>query len=261
MDAMSLLLSTIDPVSAGAVVYPPGGALGPRIQRDIELVLVPTGSAAIEVDGRPRALLRAGTAGLLLPGHRERFAFAADEPTRHSWVQARPAGPVPARLEALPPALPLSEPLDALVRAAVAAASEPHASVPELLAALATAAVWRYAGDAERGLRAGGAVDRADAYIRAHLGEPLDLARIAAAAHVSGAHLVRRFRAERGITPIAHLWELRVAAGIELLTNTGLSVNEIAARTGFRTVYHFSRRVRRATGRPPTAIRHADWQI
>jgi len=76
-------------VSAGEVVYPPGGRLGPRRQHDVELVLVHSGSARIAVDGVERPLLNAGWVGLLVPGHRESFAFADGEPTHHSWVQAR----------------------------------------------------------------------------------------------------------------------------------------------------------------------------
>ncbi len=122
MARMRMLLSQIDQVSAGEVVYPPGGRLGPRWQRDVQLVLVHAGSAWITVDGRPRATLEAGAVGLLLPGHREHFAFAADRPTRHSWVQARVADPPMDRLAALPAALPASTALTELVREAVAVA-------------------------------------------------------------------------------------------------------------------------------------------
>jgi AraC-like DNA-binding protein len=46
-----------------------------------------------------------------------------------------------------------------------------------------------------------------------------------------------------------------VAAGIDLLQHTGLPVGTIADRCGFKTVYHFSRRVKRATGSSPTELR------
>jgi transcriptional regulator GlxA family with amidase domain len=72
---------------------------------------------------------------------------------------------------------------------------------------------------------------------------------------VTPAHRVRRFRAELGVTPIAYVWQRRVATGIDLLTNTGLPVGDTAARTGFKSVYHFSRRVSEQTGAPPTQVR------
>jgi AraC-like DNA-binding protein len=259
MARMRLLLSEVDParVSVGEVVYPPGGRLGPRRQDDTQLVLVHTGSARIAVDDAPPAIARAGTVALLLPGHREHFAFDDDVPTRHSWIQAHgvhvPAG--------LPAALPMSTALGELVRAAVEAARTPLPTARPLVAALAAAALLRYAGEAESGAGGSGdAVDRARAFIHAHVADPdVGLAEVAAAAHVSPPHLVRRFRAELGITPIAYLWQRRVAAGVDLLKHTGLPVGVVATRSGFRSVYHFSRRVREQTGRSPTALRRERW--
>src|SRR5215207_64043 len=83
MARMCALLSQIDllgglrplRVSAGEVVYPPGGRLGPRWQHDAQLVLVHTGSARISVDDAEPTLHRAESVALLLPGHRERFEF------------------------------------------------------------------------------------------------------------------------------------------------------------------------------------------
>jgi AraC-like DNA-binding protein len=261
MATMRVLLSEIDLVSAGDVVYPPGGRLGPRWQRDVQLVLVHEGSARIAVDGSERALLRAGMVGLLLPGHREEFAFAADAPTRHSWVQGRLAGPQLERLAALPAALPASTALTELVREAVEVARTPLSTAGPLLAALGSAALWRYAGEAESRVRGPGeTVERARRFLHDHLADPsVDLAQVARAAHVSPAHLVRRFRAELGVTPMAYLWQRRVARGVDLLANTGLPVGAIAARTGFKSVYHFSRRVKEHTGAPPTAVRRDSW--
>lgn len=259
MTRMRLLLSEIDParVSVGEVTYPPGGRLGPRRQDDVQLVLVLAGSARIAVDDAPPVTHRAGTVALLLPGHREQFAFDDGAPTRHSWVQARLAHPPIG----LPPALPLSRPLADLVRTAVAADRAPLPTARPLVAALAAAALLRYVGEAESGgAGPGDPVDRARAFLHANVADPgVDLARVAAAAHVSAPHLVRRFRAELGVTPIAYLWQRRVATGIDLLEHTGLPVGEVAARAGFRSVFHFSRRVRERTGRSPTALRRERW--
>lgn len=261
MARMSILLSEIDLVSVGEVVYPPGGRLGPRWQQDVQLVLVHRGSARIAIDDGEPATVAAGWVRLLLPGHRERFAFAGGEPTRHSWVQVRMEKP-PAQLAALPAALPASSALTELVREAVTVARAPLATAAHVAGALASAAIWRYAGEAESSVRgAQDAVDVARAFLHAHVGDPgVDLRAVAAAAHVTPAHLVRRFRAELGITPMAYLWRRRVANGIDLLTQTGLPVGDIAARTGFKTVYHFSRRVKEQAGAAPTDIRARRWR-
>jgi AraC-like DNA-binding protein len=248
-------------VSAGEVAYSPGGRLGPRWQRDVQLVLVHEGTVSVGIDGRPRPVVHAGSACLLLPGHREAFAFAADRTTRHSWLQARVPqlpDPLSRRLAALPFALPTSGALAGLVRSALDAAG----TAQPLLHALVTAALWRYVTEGERQLTAtSDLAEQAREQLHAQLHDPaLDLAALARACNVSAGHLARAFRRELGVTPIAYLWDRRVAAGVDLLANSGLPVGAIAARCGFKTVYHFSRRVKQATGLPPTELRRRRWQ-
>jgi transcriptional regulator GlxA family with amidase domain len=148
------------------------------------------------------------------------------------------------------------------VREAVVVSRTSLSTTGPLPAALAAAALWRYAGEAESGAGgAGSAVDRARGFLHAHLADPhVDLEQVALVVHVSPAHLVRRFRAELDITPMAYLWQRRVATGIDLLTNTGLAVGDIAARSGFKSVYHFSRRITEDTGAPPTQVRRERWK-
>jgi transcriptional regulator GlxA family with amidase domain len=118
----------------------------------------------------------------------------------------------------------------------------------------------RYVGEADSRVRGtADTVDRARSFLHSRVADfDVDLGRVADA-HVTPAHLVRRFRAELGVTQIAYLWERRVATGLDLLTNTGLPVGEIAARCGFKSVYHFSRRVKAQSGLAPTALRRARW--
>jgi AraC-like DNA-binding protein len=261
---MCALLSQIDSrarVSVGEVVYPPAGRLGPRWQHDVELVLLHAGSARIAVDDDPPFVLLPGFVALLLPGHRELFEFDAREDTHHSWVQLNLEPPVPRELGFAPRVLPASAALTELMHGAVSAVRSPLATGEDVAAALAAAAIWRYVGEA--GSPTEGRADPvglARAHLNRNLSDPeLSLERVAAAAHVTPAHLVRRFRAELGDTPMAYLWRRRVDAGVDLLTSTGLPVGEIGRRVGFRSVYHFSRRVKQATGLPPTELRRRGW--
>jgi AraC-like DNA-binding protein len=269
MATLCVLLSEIDladgivpvRVSTGEVTYPPGGRLGPRWQHDVELVVVHSGSARIRIDAAMPLAVFPDRVALLVPGHREEFEFDVHEATRHSWVQIGIAGAVsPAILEA-PRLLPLSAALGRLVHEAVAVLRPRDASADQLAAALGVGAIWRYVADATARVDGPPApVELARRHIDLRLADPeLNLERVAAAAHVTAAHLVRRFRAELGTTPMAYLWQRRVAAGVELLVSTGLPVGEVARRAGFRSVYHFSRRVKEATGLPPTEVRRRRW--
>ena len=246
-------------VSVGEVTYPPGGRLGPRRQHDIQLVLVHAGSMTVTVDDDTRPTQRGGSVSLLLPGHTETFAFDTTRPTRHSWIQANvPDIPeeLEARLAGLPTALPASTSMASLARETLAAA---HAE--PLLQALVAASLWRYITEAERGIDPRSTLaETARELLHAELHDPnLDLASLARACNVSAAHLVRVFRRETGVSPIAYLWQRRVATGVDLLANTGLPVGAIADRCGFKTVYHFSRRVKQATGTSPTKVRRRRW--
>ncbi|WP_051277920.1 helix-turn-helix domain-containing protein [Solimonas flava] len=97
------------------------------------------------------------------------------------------------------------------------------------------------------------ALQRAIAFMQAHLGERFGLNALAAAACVSRAHFARLFHASTGMTPMACMQALRVARAIELLRAGQLSICEIAATLAFCDQSHFTRVFRRTTGLTPRA--------
>jgi len=206
---------------------------------------------------------------LLLPGHRERFEFDPTNETHHSWVQLGLADPpdalgsLPRELPALPRELPASGALTELVREAVAVARTPISTTTPLLAALATAALLRYVGEAES--RVGGTADtvgRARRFLHSRVADPdVDLGRVAAAADVTPPIWCGAFAPSWTSRRSRISGEPRVAIGVDLLTNNGLPVGEVAARCGFKSVYHFSRRVKQRTGLSPTALRRGRWGV
>src|SRR6187431_3108065 len=103
-------------------------------------------------------------------------------------------------------------------------------------------------------LRARDAMDRAYA-------EPLDVASVAAVAHVSPAHFIRSFRSVFGETPHRYLQRRRVERSMFLLRETDRSVTDICMDIGFSSLGTFSRMFREIVGETPSAYRRGNGPI
>lgn len=255
-------------ISAGEVIYPAGSILGPRIQRTYQLVLIHRGWMTVWIDGVP---LQAGanTVTLLFPGHEERFEFAKEGETQHTWVHIDLPDlprPIKERLKRLAQTLPLSSAMHELMRQLLAPRYFSLSTDDEILRTLAAQMLWRYIGEGEQSSAKRrrpdqlSIVERAQRYATLHLNEPLTLDQLAQAAAITPTHLIRLFRAEVGQTPLAYVWQQRVKMGIELLAQTGLTLEEVAQRCGFKNSYHFSRRVKATTQLTPMQVRRQAWQ-
>jgi AraC-like DNA-binding protein len=95
--------------------------------------------------------------------------------------------------------------------------------------------------------------DLADARYR----EPLDVATLARAAHVSPAHFTREFRRAFGETPHRYLLTRRLERAAALLRNTDRSVADICMTVGLSSVGSFTTSFGRLYGMSPTAYRAA----
>jgi LacI family transcriptional regulator len=92
-------------------------------------------------------------------------------------------------------------------------------------------------------------------HLRDHASEPLlvdDLARLAGCSRTA---LERRFREHFGVSPYEHVLRLRIAQADLLLTTTRLTIAEIAEKTGFSTVEHFTTTFTRRRGISPARLR------
>ena len=97
-------------------------------------------------------------------------------------------------------------------------------------------------------LRARDAMDRAYA-------EPLDVAAVAAVAHMSEAHFSRTFRAVFGETPHRYLQRRRVERSMFALRETERDITDICLDVGFNSLGTFSRTFREIVGVAPSAYR------
>jgi AraC-like DNA-binding protein len=96
---------------------------------------------------------------------------------------------------------------------------------------------------------------RAKDLIDARYRDPLDVAALARAAHLSPAHFSREFRRAFGETPHQYLLTRRLERAAALLRNTDRSVTEICLNVGLTSVGSFTTSFGRIYGMSPTAYR------
>ncbi len=273
MPTVDLPVSTIDLgmhgwLNLGRVTYPPKGTFGPRISPNYRLVFLLSGDLAIVIDGHSHHL-PTGFVALLLPGHEEFFQFAHHTESSHSWLAFQlPSLNNPrwiARLEQAPFCLPLTSDMTHIVDLLFNLRHKLPATGPTMMTLVEAAFRLYFAESSEvsthlanRGLHP--VVAHITSYIRTQLDRPLQLRDLATEGGVSPEYLVRLFTRHIGTTPMHYVWQQRILQGIRLLQHTGLSVTEIALRTGFQNPHHFSRLVRRTSGQTPTQIRQRSWQ-
>ncbi len=100
-------------------------------------------------------------------------------------------------------------------------------------------------------------LQRALLFIGSHFSEDITLSDIVQAAGINHTSLTHLFNDELGMTPVGYLWHYRVQVAAKQLEFTLLPIKDISARCGFKTVQHFSRKFRSATGETPSDFRES----
>jgi len=253
--------------------------------------LVEQGAASL-VLGRRRLLVEPGQALVVNEGERYAVSIAAARPVhclavhfrpglaaevaaarQRSWARALDDAPAHGRdaprllgqLQAPSPALRARlAAIAALVRSGerdAAAYEAPFIALLDLLLDEDTVARRRLerldavrAGTrAELGRRAGWARD----FILSHYAEPIGLADIAAAAHLSKYHLLRVFHQLYGVTPHALLRERRARAAAALIEGGAPDLAAVAEAAGFGSRWAMQRALRLHLGRSGRELRGA----
>jgi AraC-like DNA-binding protein/ligand-binding sensor protein len=98
---------------------------------------------------------------------------------------------------------------------------------------------------------------RARAYILANHADPINLAKVAQAMHVSTFYFCKLFKKSTGVTFTEYLSRVRVEKAKNLLLNPHLRVSEIAYDVGFQSLTHFNRVFRQVVGQSPTEYRES----
>ncbi len=95
------------------------------------------------------------------------------------------------------------------------------------------------------------------AYIQAHLSEPLSLADLAGQIYRSPAYTIRVFRETFRQTPYAYLTACRIEAARQLLAGSHLPIQAIAAQFCYADQHYFANVFRQATGQTPRQYRQS----
>lgn len=98
-------------------------------------------------------------------------------------------------------------------------------------------------------------VQKAQEYILQHFQEPLTVDGIAASVSLSRYYFSRLFKKETGFAPHEYLLDVRLRNSKQLLTETSLSVEQIAFQCGFTSAVHFIRAFKKDTLVTPSAFR------
>lgn len=94
-------------------------------------------------------------------------------------------------------------------------------------------------------------VKRAVEFVRSHAAQPLSLAEVARAVHVSPNYLTALFRAETGMPLGRFILGERIALSQGMLMAPGASVKAVALELQFADPFTFSRAFKRVTGQAP----------
>lgn len=115
------------------------------------------------------------------------------------------------------------------------------------------------------GLKAGGSstdrkrerdLDKVVRYMNERLADAIPLSELAAHAGLSKQHLIYLFNEETGMPPIEYFLRLKMQKAGQLLSLTGMTVKEVAARVGVSDPYYFSRLFKKTMGMSPTEYRN-----
>ncbi|MFC5407152.1 helix-turn-helix transcriptional regulator [Cohnella soli] len=98
-------------------------------------------------------------------------------------------------------------------------------------------------------------VRKVDIFLNDLQDRELDVKQLAASLHLSYGHLAREYKRRTGLTIVERLTEIRLTKAVEDLTRTNLTMGEIAFRSGFASVYYFSRVFKQKYGVSPSRFR------
>lgn len=274
-DALDWGLHVLD---AGLTAIPPGSRYPPgqhpreylfswetgRVLREYQLVYITKGRGTFESSEIGRNAIEAGHVFLLHPGIWHRYRPMKKIGWDESWIGFD--GEYARRLMSrfFPPERAVirvgyDEELLHLIRTISELIQDAPAGYRQTIAARTTEAFARIRS-LSLSYRAAdrSAIDKAQqarCYLLAHSAEEVDTHALAKQLGLSYSGFRSLFKTHTGTPPCQYQINIRINKSRELLTNTALSITEIAERVGFSSVYYFSRLFKQKEGCSPKRYR------
>jgi len=232
----------------------------------LQVLLVTAGSGELETRDGGRQRIDAGTAFILLPHKWHRYRPEPQTGWDENWVEM--SGPIVEKLLAAGVFAPESILRPGGVAIGLDEAfQEVHRTIregtagfdPELSAAALKILALCVRLDSKRAdYSAGGAsIHKAEQYLSAHHGEPVNIQALAKRLGVGYSHFRREFRTRTGFSPWQYVIHLRLRRARRLLASSDMSLDEVATSVGFNSAFHLSLAFKRAYGQPPSHWRRA----
>ena len=231
-----------------------------RVLEALQIVLITAGRGQLELRGAKPRGVEAGMAFVLLPKVWHRYRPDPETGWTESWLEAQ--GPVVdgllakgvfangdvLRVGALAAGLDVAlESVHALARLAGPGFD------PELAArTFGVLAAWARAGESQlEPTRVRRAVLAAERYLAEHHAEPVNVEALARRLGVAYSHFRRAFLAHTGFSPWKYVVHLRLTHSRRLLAGSDATLDDLAARLGFSSGFHFSAAFKQAYGVSP----------
>ena len=92
-------------------------------------------------------------------------------------------------------------------------------------------------------------------HIRKNLSSKITLSGLSELVHLDSSYLSGLFKKQTGSTITQYTNACRIVCAVELLLESDMTIEEIAQKSGFYDIHHFSRNFKKAQGVSPSAYR------
>ena len=248
----------------GETMYRNGGRFGPYHQSQMEFVLLASGEAIVNIDGR-REHINADQCAVVYNAHMLEYVFPAGKDTLVKWCETGEpliSSTAIEKIRSLPLTLEPSERIHTILAMGISMERSTGPNYELLRNLLGQALLQEFFYQAhliEEESPYPESVLRAKRFIEHNFSESCSLRDIALYAGISPQHLIKLFRKYFENSPAAYLWSLRAEKGVHLLSQSGLKIYEIAEQCGYKNANHFSIQIKNYYGYCPSELRKREW--